>query len=95
MKNSLVGMFLAVTMIYAASGCTENQRAREWGGSARIELPKCEKLVNVTWKEGNDLWYLTRPFRSDEKPETYIFHEESSLGMMNGTVNIVETCPKQ
>lgn len=71
-------------------GCTANQRAKNWGGEAEMELPAGEKLVNVTWKDA-ELWYLTRPMRADETPETYTFREQSSFGMLEGSVKISES----
>lgn len=51
----------------AVAGC-EQYVARNFGGKIDFKLPCDEKLVTATWKEGNDLWYLTRPFRPGEKP---------------------------
>lgn len=73
-----------------ALGCTENSRARSWGGTMRMELPAGQKLVNITWKEPNSIWALTRPMRSEETPETYTFRESSALEVIEGTVVIVE-----
>jgi hypothetical protein len=70
-------------------GCTENQRAKNWGGNAKLDLPKGEKLITVTWKE-SEIWYLTRPMGVDEVAETYKFREESNFGIMEGTVTIIE-----
>jgi hypothetical protein len=53
-------------------------------------LEKNQKLVNVTWKEGDTLWYLTRTARSGETPETYTFKEKSSLGILDGQVILIE-----
>lgn len=69
--------------------CTDNQRARNFGGTARIELPVDQKLVNATWKQ-DDLWYLTRTAKKDEVPETLTFKEDSSFGVLNGEVIFVE-----
>lgn len=75
--------------VIGLTSCTENQRAKTWGGDASIDLPPNQKLVVVTWKD-NDLWYLTREMRADEKPETYIFNEESSWGVWEGSYKIME-----
>jgi len=92
MKFFKIFVVLLVVLFVVASvtGCTENQRAKKYGGSAKIELPKGQKLVTVTWKDEN-LWYLTRPMKPGEKPETYTFKEESSWGILSGTVTIVES----
>ena len=55
-----------------------------------MELPKGEKLVEVTWKDSN-IWYLTRPMKEDDEPETYTFKEDSEWGVFEGTVTIVES----
>lgn len=73
--------------------CTEQERAKSLGGSTTLNLPSCEKLVTVTWKEAQ-LWYLSRPFHEGEVAETYSFKEDSSYGLMEGKVTIKETCNK-
>jgi len=81
---------LAAVAIVLLSSCTENARAKSSGGTASVALPAKQKLVNVTWKEAN-LWYLSRPMREDEKPETYTFSEKSSWGVVEGTVIFTES----
>jgi hypothetical protein len=83
-------LFLAIGVIAMLGSCTENNRVKNWGGEGTINLPKGRKLVNVTWKE-TQVWYLTRPMDSNDVAETYLFQEESSWGVMEGTYNIVET----
>lgn len=82
-------LILAVISLISLSGCTENQRAKKWGGNANITLPAGQKLVNVTWKDDN-LWYLTRPMTVNETAETYKFSEESSWNLLEGTYTIIE-----
>ena len=81
---------LAFGLLVFLTFCTENSRVKTFGGSASFELPKGEKLITVTWKE-SDMWYLTRPMRDNEYPETYTFKEKSSLGIAEGTFTIYET----
>jgi uncharacterized lipoprotein YehR (DUF1307 family) len=81
---------LAVIISVSLTSCTENSRAKNFGGTATIELPKGQKLVTATWKDEN-LWYLTRPMRDDEVAEEYHFQEESSFGVWEGTYIIKET----
>jgi hypothetical protein len=71
-------------------GCTQNTRARSWGGKMTIDLPVNQKLINVTWKE-TDLWVLTKPMSNTDVPETYKFIEKSTLGIMEGEITIKET----
>jgi hypothetical protein len=82
-------VIVLVSIIWMTVSCTQNQRAKTFGGNAKIELPAGQKLINATWKDDN-LWYLTRPMKSDEQPETYKFQEASSFGILEGTYTITE-----
>lgn len=75
--------------ILALTGCTENKRARTFGGNATIKLTCDTKLFDVTWK-GDNIWYTVRAMREGEFAETYTFHEDSSWGALEGTVTFVE-----
>ena len=86
MKKVLAIALLAISL----AACTENARVKNFGGEGTINLPKGQKLVNVTWKD-TQIWYLTRPMDSTDVAETYTFHEESSFGVLQGTYNIIET----
>jgi len=77
------------------AGCTENERARSFGGSADVRLPPGQKLVTATWKENAALWLLTRPARPGEEPEVLTFQESSSYGLVEGTVRIHERAAKE
>lgn len=90
MKRILLLLALVIGVSILAASCTENSRAKKWGGTAEVTLPKGQKLVTATWK-GESLWYLTRPMHEGEIAETYKFHEVSSFGMVEGTYVIVET----
>jgi hypothetical protein len=67
------------------TSCTENQRAKNFGGAAKVDLPAGTKFVSATWKE-EQLWYAYRQARADEKPETVTLKEQSSFGLMQGEV---------
>ncbi len=82
-------LLLTLSTIVLLTSCTQNSRAKNWGGSATIDLPKGKKLVTITWKE-SQMWYLTRDIRKDEQVETYTFSEESAWGLIEGTVIIQE-----
>jgi hypothetical protein len=86
MKKILAIALVAISL----ASCTENSRVKSFGGEGTLNLPKGQKLVNVTWKE-SELWYLTRPMDSTDVAQTYQFKEESSYGVMEGTYNIIET----
>ena len=78
MKKIILVLSLA-TLIFAS--CTENARARHWGGTEKIELKKHEVLLNATWKESN-LWVLTQ----DTITKVNHFREHSSYGVMEGEI---------
>jgi len=74
-----VGLFITLT------GCTENERAKHYGGTMTIDLPPKTKLVTATWKE-SELWYLYQPRQDNEQPKTSTFMEDSSFGILQGKV---------
>lgn len=80
-------------MLLPLVACTKQEMAKSLGGTTVLDLPTCEKLVNVTWKDA-ELWYLSRPFHEGEIAETYSFKEDSSYGLLEGKVTIKETCNK-
>lgn len=84
----MIIILLAVITLGMFSSCTENVRARAWGGTQDITLPSGQRVVNVTWKEAN-LWILTRT-DTTVKPSTYIFAEKSNFGMWEGQINLIE-----
>jgi hypothetical protein len=79
----------SLVLVALVTGCTENASTRQWGGDMTIKLPPGKKLENLTWKE-NSLWILSRNLRPGEIPENYTFKENSPLGLVEGTVTIVE-----
>lgn len=90
-KNKLLITGILLTLVMTTLvGCTEQSNAKNLGGTYTMELPKGKKLLEVTWKD-DELWYLTRDMKEDEQAETYEFKEDSSFGIMEGTVIIKET----
>jgi len=85
MKKVLL-LLLTVLML---SGCSQ-WTARNFGGDYTHELPKGEKLINVTWKD-DTLWFLTRIMEEDDEVEEYKFQASSVFGVFEGTVTIVES----
>lgn len=83
-------IIVLLVVIGLGCSCTQNIRAKHWGGKATEVLPSGQKLVTVTWKDA-DLWILTRPMKSGESAETYNFKESSTWGVLNGTVTIIES----
>ena len=85
--KKLIAIGMTLTLFLAS--CTENERAKNYGGTAKVSLPKGQKLVTVTWKDDN-IWYLTKTMHATDTPETYTFKEESSYGIIQGAVIITE-----
>ena len=85
----LVIFFIVVCAVIAIVSCTENTRARMYGGTVNVMLPRGQKLLEVTWKE-SELWYLTEPMDSNYRPKTKVFKEDSRFGVLEGTVNFIE-----
>jgi hypothetical protein len=76
-------MMILVAMVVVMSSCTENVRARHWGGTETLTLKPNEKVLNVTWKD-NEMWVCTQ----DTITRVVYFREKSSWGVMEGTVII-------
>ena len=91
-SNWLFGimMIIIVGISLATTSCTDNMRAKSWGGEMSVNLPANQKVVTATWKDA-DLWILTRPMRAGEKSETYNFIEKSTFGVMEGEIIIIES----
>lgn len=77
MKN-LVAILVTILVM---SSCTENVRARHFGGTETLALKPNEKVLNVTWKD-NEMWVCTQ----DTITGLVYFREKSSWGVMEGTV---------
>ena len=85
--KQICSAILAIGICIILAGC--NPVARKMGGDMTIHLKPGEKLINVTWKE-TSLWFLTRPMKANEAADTYKFKEDSTWGVLEGTVTIVE-----
>lgn len=83
MKSLLLAALAALSLV----SCNQNTRAKNLagGGTATVELPARTKLITATWKD-TELWYLTRPMRADETPETSTLHGYSGWGVIEGKV---------
>ena len=84
-KKTIV--ILMLTTMVCLTGC--QSAARRLGGDITLELDAGLKLEEITWKE-DSLWYLTRPMRDDENPETHVFKQNSDFGIMEGSVTVIE-----
>lgn len=84
MKKILFAIAFGLLLL-ACCSCTENLRARTYGGTTTVELEPGQKLIEVTWKE-TSLWYLTEPMEPGYEPKTKVFQEDSRFGVMEGKV---------
>ena len=75
-------MIILVAMVVMSS-CTENARARHFGGTETLALKPNEVVLNVTWKDSH-MWICTQ----DTITRVVYFREKSSWGVMEGTVII-------
>lgn len=82
---TIVGFVLVVCMMTGCQGATHS-----FGGDMTLELEPNQKLELITWKD-DSLWYLTRPMREDEEPETHVYQQSSEWGVFEGTVTIIES----
>ena len=84
-------IIFTLAAIITLSSCTQNERVKQFGGSAAIEIPADQQFVNATWK-GNDLWIVTKTRTSvDTVYSQYQLQESSSWGILEGTYTITET----
>jgi hypothetical protein len=85
----IVRLLLAALTVTSLLSCTENSRAKSYGGTATVNLPEKTKFVTATWKD-DQLWYAYRPARPGEVPETTTLKEQSKWGIVEGSVVFVE-----
>ena len=88
-KKMALLLGLGVVASLGLTGCS-NYVAKNLGGNMTLKLEKGEKLETITWKD-SELWYLTRPMRDGEEPEEWKFREVNDLGILEGTVTIIES----
>lgn len=86
MKMKLLSLlFVASTLI----SCTENEMAKNFGGTMNVDLPANTEFVTATWKD-RELWYVHRPRKQGETIDIITMQEVSNYGLVEGTVNFVE-----
>lgn len=72
-----------------ATSCTENQFAKQFGGTMKVDLPANTEFVNATWKN-DELWYIYRPRKQGESIDVIIMQEDSNFGLVEGKVQFNE-----
>lgn len=84
MKNRFLK--LSAILVLSAlinTSCTDNQRARNFGGTETIELLPDEEFVNITWKQDN-IWIVVK----NKKTGVFYAREKSSFGVIQGKIII-------
>lgn len=89
MKKIILMLTLLVSTVVFTS-CTQNERARKFGGNMTIKLERGQKLMMATWKE-DDLFYLVEPMEDDYVPKTKTLYEDSSFGVLQTRVDFIES----
>lgn len=87
--KKIIGIILVLTMAVLIVGCG-NTITKNFGGTIKVELEPNLKLENITWKEDNSLWVLTRPMREGEEAEVYVYEQHSDMGIIEGKVIVIE-----
>lgn len=81
MKKIIISAILLSTLLITS--CTDNQAARQYGGTEQVKLLPNHKFINATWKQ-DDLWIVTQ----DTLTGKFYFKEKSSWGLLEGTIEI-------
>lgn len=90
-KKTLLTIVAGLSLVML-SGCdaVEQKVARNLGGTTTITLKAGERLVTANWKDKDrSIWLLTKMDPSTP-PQTYIFKEDSTFGLLEGEVIIKE-----
>lgn len=77
----ILTVVISLSVILSFPACTENSRARNFGGTEIIEIPDNNIFLNATWKDEH-LWYLTK----DTVEHYFVLREKSSWGTWEGKV---------
>ena len=85
-----VAVAIIATLLFIFRACSAQGRARNYGGEMTITLDPGVKLEEITWKDDDNLWYLTRPMREDEHAETHVFEADTVFGVFEGKITIIE-----
>ena len=89
MKKIIFILALGLVTLFTSS-CTEQIRARAFGGELTIQVPKGQRLTMATWKESN-LFYLYEEMDSDYIPKTKMFVESSAYGVLETKITFIES----
>ncbi len=80
MKRTIL---ILTSTIAILTGCTENQRAKKFGGTENIDLPDNCKFISASWRQDN-LWICY----TDTITNLSYIKEKSNWGLLEGTIVI-------
>lgn len=80
MKKLLTFISLVIC-IFLMSSCTEQERVRQFGGTATIDVEPGYRVMMATWK-GDDLFYMIEEMPEDYVPHNKTLVESSSWGVI-------------
>lgn len=84
--KKLFGLLFLISMLVVtvtSTSCTDQQRAKKWGGNMSYDITPGEHFVNATWKDA-DLWIITQ----NDATGVYYMQESSNWGILEGKVTI-------
>ena len=84
-KKFILSLIAALTF----ASCTENERAKQFGGTMKVNLPPNTEFVSATWKN-DEVWYIHRPRKQGETIDTITMQEDSKFGLVEGKVLFIE-----
>ena len=82
-------LLLSLLTILSFTSCTEQERARNFGGKIEIEVPAGYKVTSATWKEA-ELFYFMEPMEEGYVPTEKKFIESSCYGFWESEVTFKE-----
>lgn len=90
MKKIVLSAIVAVSLVFGLSSCTENRRARVFGGTATINVEKGKKVMMATWKD-EGIFYMVEDMEEGYVPHDKMLIESSSFGVIESKVVFKES----
>ena len=81
---------LIIATVLLLASCTEQNRAKNFGGNVTIKAPVGYKLTSATWK-GDNIFYFLEPMEDEYVPKEKKFIESSSYGLFETEVIFIES----
>lgn len=88
MKKLIKFLLIAIAVV-SFTGCTEQIKARCFGGEVEIDVPAGYKVTSATWKE-YDLFYFIEPMEEGYEPKEKMFIESAAYGVLESQITFKE-----